>query len=1297
MKKLLLLCFLFAAVPLFSQTFNEVNIGNNVCDLNNDGYATFDMSVIRTEILGNNSPSDYTVTFHHSQAAAQAGTGALPELYTNFTQGEIIIARILAVATGQVANYGNVVLHVNPTPIATPQTLAACEANSDGLAAFDLNQALVVNTDPLHLDIAFYTSQADAEAGINALPFSYVNTQPFQQVIYYRFFNIITGCHTVSTVTLNAITCSDSFTVNTPSPFYGCSDGVNPTAFDLDAKNPEILGNLNTADYNITYHETQQDALDGINALFVPYSIIENSQLLYVRVVENINAATEFTTLQLINVPQPYVGNFDITSCDDNNDGFAPVDLGSVTAQITQNNPNNPVQVIFYASLQDAQAGSAPISYAGGYTNTIAFEQTLYVRAVANEGCSAIGQVHLHISDCAVLCPQPLALSVSNVFENSAVLHWNNASLSSAWQVYLVASGMPAPVAGSSGFTEVNNLSFVATGLSCGTAYSFYVRSVCASGINSNWSGPYNFMTIDCPQYPGEPQNLYQCSDLATGCFNLSDNDANILGTLLPANYTVAYFATAEDAFDNVSPIATTHCVGLQYETIYYRLTNILTAVYNTGNFIIQLQNIEATVGQKNALTQCDDNNDGNVTFDLTTVQSQFTSGNTLQYYLNYESLIGQVPAGLINTPSSYSLAVSNIPYQVFIKEIVVGGCDRVYSLQLFANGNCNPAVSCIHANSLCNALGLPFSNSVNANAAENANYGCLFTHPNPTWFYLPVSQSGTINLKIEQNSSASFNGQMLDPDYIVYGPFTSYEAPCYNQLTAGNIVSCSYSAAGVEYPVIANAQQGQYYLMMVTNYSNLHGFLRISELSTTVGAIDCSGFRFNAFLDANNNGTKENNEMNLPIGQFHYQLNEEPAVHHITAPAGVYNLYDNNPVNSYNVTYTVNPGYASQYTVNSTGYDNVQPMDGMGLSNLDFPVTALQTYQDVSIALVPTEAPRAGFPYTVKLVYTNNGNQVVPTGTLTFQKDAALTLNSISQTGTAPTASGFTFSFANLLPFETRTISIVLLVPPVPQVALGTILHNTAAVTASLNDFTGNNTAVDMQAVIGSYDPNDKLESHGNTIIFSDFTASDYLYYTIRFENTGNAAALRVRVEDVLSEDLDETTVEMVAASHPYVLDRVSKNLSWRFDNIQLPPSVANTTTGKGYVTFRVKPKTGWSVGDTILNTASIYFDYNPAVITNTFQTEFVAPLAVAGFAKGNVRCFPNPGSGLLTVMLEDKSDVLDTITVYDIAGKLVFDLSGIRSVSGMVDLRSVGAGVYFMKITTGNGAKATQKVIIR
>jgi len=175
--------------------------------------------------------------------------------------------------------------------------------------------------------------------------------------------------------------------------------------------------------------------------------------------------------------------------------------------------------------------------------------------------------------------------------------------------------------------------------------------------------------------------------------------------------------------------------------------------------------------------------------------------------------------------------------------------------------------------------------------------------------------------------------------------------------------------------------------------------------------------------------------------------------------------------------------------------------------------------------------------------------------------------------------------------------------------VSLGDLVTNSASITVPSGDIQpSNNNASVTQVIRGAYDPNDKLESHGEKIEFSSFASSDYLTYTIRFENTGTGNAINIKVDDDLDLKLDPTTVRMIDASAPYTLERTGNKLSWKFNGINLPPSVTSSaTTGKGYITFEVKPNAGFAVGDIIPNHANIYFDFNPAIVTNTFQTEFI------------------------------------------------------------------------------------------
>jgi uncharacterized repeat protein (TIGR01451 family) len=222
-------------------------------------------------------------------------------------------------------------------------------------------------------------------------------------------------------------------------------------------------------------------------------------------------------------------------------------------------------------------------------------------------------------------------------------------------------------------------------------------------------------------------------------------------------------------------------------------------------------------------------------------------------------------------------------------------------------------------------------------------------------------------------------------------------------------------------------------------------------------------------------------------------------------------------------------------------------------------------------------------------------------------------------------------------------------------------------------------------------------MEAHGERILYSSFTSNDYLTYTIRFENTGTASAINVRINDVLDSKLDETTVRTLSSSHSYILDRVGNTLNWKFDNIMLPVSVANTTTGKGYVTFQVKPKPGYALGDIIPNTGAIYFDYNPAIITNTFNTEFVAQLTADEFSNTNLAVYPNPANEVITIQLNSNS-FIKQVQLIDMLGRVIKkETYATNNYSENMNLKEVGSGTYFVEITTDSNKKETKKIVVK
>jgi gliding motility-associated-like protein len=160
--------------------------------------------------------------------------------------------------------------------------------------------------------------------------------------------------------------------------------------------------------------------------------------------------------------------------------------------------------------------------------------------------------------------------------------------------------------------------------------------------------------------------------------------------------------------------------------------------------------------------------------------------------------------------------------------------------IQILGFGQTGGANFCAEAEPICSSAEFSFANTSDGSSAEvGPDYGCLLTQPNPAWFFLQIGQSGNINLIIEQSTTLG-GSPNIDVDFIIYGPFTNTFDACNTSLTAANTVDCSYSPNGIEDANILNATSGQYYLLLVTNFSGDAGFISIRQL-TGDGSTNCA------------------------------------------------------------------------------------------------------------------------------------------------------------------------------------------------------------------------------------------------------------------------------------------------------------------------------------------------------------------------------------------------------------------------------------------------------------------------
>lgn len=470
----------------------------------------------------------------------------------------------------------------------------------------------------------------------------------------------------------------------------------------------------------------------------------------------------------------------------------------------------------------------------------------------------------------------------------------------------------------------------------------------------------------------------------------------------------------------------------------------------------------------------------------------------------------------------------------------------------------------------------------------------------------------------------------------------------------------------------------GTYYDYLVSDFAEQQGSFSLAH---------SDGIELKAFVDSNSNGIQEPDEINFALGHFNYEINNNGIIHNLyTTP---FYLNESNPTTTYNLSYVVDSQYAANNTC-TVSYPNVTVAQGSGITTYNFPII-VTPYDDLSVSIHNyNQPPRPGFNYNNYIAYTNNSNQTISSGTVTFTKDAALTITQTSL-GVALTPTGFTYNFTNLLPYQTEHIWVQMSVPTIPTVTLGQLVTNSATITTLPGDILPlNNDSFITQTIVGSYDPNDKQENHGEKIVHSTFSSDDYLTYTIRFENTGTANAINIKVADELDPQLDETTLKMIDASAGYSLERVNRSLVWKFSGIDLPPSQPNSTVGHGYITFKIKPKAGYAIGDIIPNTAEIYFDFNPAIVTNTCETEFVESLGNSGFAFSNLDYFPNPVKNSLTISNENP---IDSVEVTSVLGQQIF-IQKVNDLQTEINFNELSKGIYFVKVLS-EGQEKTLKII--
>lgn len=457
---------------------------------------------------------------------------------------------------------------------------------------------------------------------------------------------------------------------------------------------------------------------------------------------------------------------------------------------------------------------------------------------------------------------------------------------------------------------------------------------------------------------------------------------------------------------------------------------------------------------------------------------------------------------------------------------------------------------------------------------------------------------------------------------------------------------------------------------------------------------------RGSVFVDANGDGTQNPGEMgylggvqvNVLAGTaFVTSARTRPdGTYEAVVPLGTFTTELPAPPPHHTVTVSGSPSHAF------TSYGNVA-------AAATYALHPIPGQRDVQVLLTPLGRARPGVLNPYRLTYRNAGTVAIATGSVVLSFEPQLTY--LSSTPIASrVGSTLTWTYANLLPGQTRTLDVLFSLPTTTPV--GDSIRCQARIEPLATDVVpADNVDANRRVVTGSFDPN-SLAVNFSQMTTTQISGGEWVQYTAHFQNLGTDTAFSVLVRDSLpTEQLNLATLQLQAASHTCLWwpPDTSGVLNVEFPDIRLPNQASNAIQSNGYVRFRVRPLPWLTVGARIRNRALLYFDYNPYVPTNTASTLVTAtngledPQAPTAAPLLLAIAWPNPATDHLTVAgwLPDAGPL--TLRLLNASGQVVRACQSPRggAVHQDLDVRTLPTGLYLVELRCG-ATQLTKRIVI-
>ena len=674
-----------------------------LCDNGVSGN-TVDLTVNTPVVLGDQSLDDFNIRYYETLASADLGGAGITNTtsYEPLEDGQEIFVRIENAERPNCYNTTVFEIEVATVVIGEVSDKEECDNGNTGEATFDLTQSNIealAGQSAGSYTVSYYAGESSLDNDSPILdPTSYVNGSNPEEIFFKVSPNSSPGCYLTSSFMIEATPSAEIFD---PSPLIACdndNDGIH-TQFMLTDRDQEVTGGNDGV--SVSYHPTQLDAENGVNAFESPYANVSPyNQTVYVRAVDNTNGCVQTTTLELEVYDRPVIVEPEgLSVCDENSDGQAYFDLTTVSEEVLDGLDPGVYQVSYHSSEVDALAGSPSIPGPGGYLSTGGEVWVRVEDTGTPTGCHSVVPLLLEVAPLPEpVQPSPLescddlasgsdtdGRSIFDLTSKEGELTGGNNAWTVLWYEDQASLDAGDPIAVPSAYTNTNEVDYAQ-------------QTLLAEVTGPNGCSAVTTLTLTVNPLPSPTPSadleVYQECDSDNDGF--SEFDLESLETLIANgedNVEITYHPTASSAdlgVDAITDVSNYGNTNPWEQVIYARSTNTITGCHRYVSLtleVVPLPEIDMASGDLD-LFICDGNGDGNAFFDLTQNSGAIYGAQSPDDYQlgYYESLEGAEAGGgldLIGTPTAYPNQGES-PLTVWVRlEDIATGCYRTASFEL--------------------------------------------------------------------------------------------------------------------------------------------------------------------------------------------------------------------------------------------------------------------------------------------------------------------------------------------------------------------------------------------------------------------------------------------------------------------------------------------------------------------------------------------------------------------------------------------------------------------------------------